>query len=144
MMNKESYFVKGHDQTQSIFNKWNNISLISFLLALKRSFRQFHQWESIQRDKVFLRWSFQYSSFVFFSFFLRRSVRHLIFQVNSTWWLSSSMICQLFVLFFIWDIHLQNWTNPCEPNPCRAGTCELISKLSFSCHCIPVRFENHC
>jgi hypothetical protein len=36
------------------------------------------------------------------------------------------------------DIHLQNWTNPCEPNPCRAGSCELVSKLTFSCHCIPV------
>ena len=36
------------------------------------------------------------------------------------------------------DIHLQNWTNPCEPNPCRAGVCELVSKLTYSCHCIPV------
>ncbi|CAF4074624.1 unnamed protein product, partial [Rotaria sordida] len=35
------------------------------------------------------------------------------------------------------NIHLQNWTNPCEPNPCRAGTCELISKFNFICHCIP-------
>lgn len=40
--------------------------------------------------------------------------------------------------FFSKDIHLQNWTNPCEPNPCRAGICELVSKLTFSCHCIPV------
>ncbi|CAF5060602.1 unnamed protein product, partial [Rotaria sp. Silwood1] len=35
------------------------------------------------------------------------------------------------------NIHLQNWTNPCQPNPCRAGTCELTSKFNFTCHCIP-------
>ena len=44
-------------------------------------------------------------------------------------------------LLFCKDIHLQNWTNPCEPNPCRAGICELVSKLTFSCHCIPVSWQ---
>ncbi|CAF1338165.1 unnamed protein product, partial [Didymodactylos carnosus] len=33
------------------------------------------------------------------------------------------------------DIHIQTWSNPCDPNPCRAGKCELISKTNFTCHC---------
>ena len=61
------------------------------------------------------------------------------FIAGSSHFSSSSLrLPSLRDLFLRLDIHLQNWTNPCEPNPCRAGTCELISKLTFSCHCIPV------
>ncbi|CAF3764830.1 unnamed protein product [Rotaria socialis] len=42
------------------------------------------------------------------------------------------------------NFHLQNWTNPCEPNPCRAGTCEIISKINFNCHCISYVYGQLC